>query len=231
MDNAATAIQSLLKTVGVKDGNKDDTVSPSSSSQTIDGKAGVKDTTVDETIAPAVTKEHVTKTHEEKVQHVVEKERHQDHYHTTIQPLKDAEVKPEEHDYKVAPVEEKEFNRDDGSAAEKANAREQAFTDSTTVSPTQETKTREETISGEHVHHHLHETIQPVIEKETIVPSVTHTTIPIKERYQEQSQDHGVTKNAPMSVDEFKAAGNDVSSKQEIHKEYAGTPKVNASKD
>ena len=66
---------------------------------------------------------------------------------------------------------------------------------------------------------------------ETVKPSVTHTTVPIKERYQEKAQDHGVTKNAPMSVDEFKAAGNDVNTRTDIHKEYAGAPKINESKD
>ena len=38
---------------------------------------------------------------------------------------------------------------------------------------------------------------------ETIKPSVTHKTIPVKEVVQEQSKNHGITKNSAISVDEF----------------------------
>ena len=38
---------------------------------------------------------------------------------------------------------------------------------------------------------------------EIVKPSVTHKTIPVKEVIQEQSQNHGVTKKEPISVDEF----------------------------
>merc|ERR1711977_741010 len=59
------------------------------------------------------------------------------------------------------------------------------------------------TIVDEHVHHHLHETIQPAIEKEGLDPSVTHKRVDVKENIQEQSKHHGVTTNSAISVDEF----------------------------
>jgi len=47
------------------------------------------------------------------------------------------------------------------------------------VMPTHETRTVSPTIAGEHIHHHVHETIQPVVQKEVIAPSVVHTTVSI----------------------------------------------------
>merc|ERR1719386_313047 len=70
-------------------------------------------------------------------------------------------------------------------------------------SSTHPSPTREPTIVDEHVHHHLHETIQPVIEKEVLDPSVTHKRVDVKENIQEQSKHHGVTTNSAISVDEF----------------------------
>merc|ERR1711900_95850 len=65
------------------------------------------DTTVDAKVNPAVEHTHV------------KKEKHQDHYHTTVQPLKDSEVLPEKHDYEQE-SKEKNINRDDSTAREKA---------------------------------------------------------------------------------------------------------------
>lgn len=38
---------------------------------------------------------------------------------------------------------------------------------------------------------------------ETVQPSITHKTIPIKERHQDVSQDEGTTVNSAISKDEF----------------------------
>merc|ERR1712068_74845 len=85
------------------------------------------DTTVDAKVNPAVEHTHVKKAHETREQTFVEKEKHQDHYHTTVQPLKDSEVLPEKHDYEQ-------------------ESKEKKF----------ESSTKEPTIVDEHVHHHLH---------------------------------------------------------------------------
>ncbi|KAF7193913.1 hypothetical protein HII31_04803 [Pseudocercospora fuligena] len=164
-----------------------------------------KETKVEQEVAPAVEHETVKREHETKDQTVVDREKHQHHYHTTVQPLEHQEVKPEKHDHEVAPTEYRDINKDQNGASVKAKVDQDqaAFKDKTEQGVTKETKTDEGKIVGEHVHHHLHETIQPVIEKETIKPSVTHKTIPVKEVIQEGSKNHGVTKNAAISVDEF----------------------------
>lgn len=105
----------------------------------------------------------MTKEHETREQTFIEKEKHQDHYHTTIQPLKDSEVRPEKHDH-VQETETREFNNDDGAAKAKAEADRAGFENTKDVKKV-EVATKEPTLGEEHVHHHLHETIQPVIEK------------------------------------------------------------------
>jgi hypothetical protein len=77
------------------------------------------------------------------------------------------------------------------------------FKSTTTEAETKERKAKEATIEGETVHHHLHETIQPVIEKESVIPEVTHVTKPVHEVVKEESVNLGVTKAKPISVDEF----------------------------
>jgi len=160
------------------------------------------DKTVDSEVAPAVEHTHVKKEHETREQTFVEKEKHQDHYHTTIQPLKDSEVLPERHDY-VQETEQRSTNNDDGTAKATAEADRAGF-ESTSEQKQSESKTEEPTQEKEHVHHHLHETVQPVIEKEVIKPSITHKRVDVKEKIQEPAEYHSVTTNSAVSVDEFK---------------------------
>jgi len=129
------------------------------------------------------------------------KKKHQDHYHTTIQPLKDSEVLPEKHDH-TQETKSRDINLDDNEAKRKAEADRAGF-ENTSEQKKFESKTKEPTLENEHVHHHLHETIQPVIEKEVIDPSVTHKRIDVKERIQEPSKHHGVTTNSAIPVEEF----------------------------
>ncbi|KAI9697011.1 MAG: hypothetical protein M1836_004972 [Candelina mexicana] len=63
------------------------------------------------------------------------------------------------------------------------------------------------TIEGEHIHHHIHETIQPVIEREIIEPSVVHHTVPIHEVHQREA-DHQEASTLPeVTMDDFKSKG------------------------
>jgi len=169
------------------------------------------DTTDVTTNAPVQHKE-VNRSHEEKIQKVVEKDVHQDHYHTTIQPLKEREVEPVKHDFKQQSTQERTFNNENAAETRKKLEAEQAkFKNTTTENATVESKVDEGTVvGGEHVHHHHHEIIQPVIEKEIVKPSVTHTKVPIHETHQEASVVHEATVAEPKSVDEFKKEGNAV---------------------
>lgn len=111
------------------------------------------------------------KLHETQEQTVVDRERHQDHYHTTVQPLKDQEVEATKHDQVTADTIEREVNNDEDAEKVRAKAEaDRAAFKSTSEEERQEKTTIEDTVVGEQVHHHVHETIQPVIEKGSSKP-------------------------------------------------------------
>jgi hypothetical protein len=165
---------------------------------------GEKDTEVTQEIAPAVEHEHVKHEHETREQKVVDREIHQDHYHTTVQPLQDRDVKAVKEDTQIEATEERRINKDkEGEKIKAKVAADQAAFKSTHDEETHETKSTEATASATSVHHHLHETIQPVIEKEVIVPELTHKIKPVHEVVTEKTVDHGVTTSKPISLQDF----------------------------
>ncbi|CZT11328.1 hypothetical protein WAI453_010989 [Rhynchosporium graminicola] len=190
-------------------------------------KDGKHDTTVHETVNPAVVNEHVTKTHHENVTTAIDREVHQDHYHTSVQPIKDREVLPEKHSHQVAGVETREVKHGNDDHVKQRLAAEAAqFKNTREVGATQHTSTAAPTIAGEHVHHHVHETIQPVIQKETIQPSVVHTTVPIHEIHQNEAKHHTASTLPPVTMSEFKHQGGHLSGREERTDAFAGEPRA-----
>jgi hypothetical protein len=177
-----------------------------------------------------VQHETVKHEHETREQTIVDRERHQDHYHTTIQPLKDSEVEETKHTSETAATEERQINNDDQGEDVKAkhDAQQASFQNTTEEAATKETKVTEPTIEGETVHHHLHETIQPVIEKTRIVPEVTHKTIPVHEVVKEPTVDLGVTKAEPISVDQFQGKLSGESKTEVVHDGAHTVPETTA---
>ncbi|RYP40885.1 hypothetical protein DL767_001366 [Monosporascus sp. MG133] len=190
------------------------------------GKAGHKDTTVHETISPAVQHEVVKPTRHEDVNTAVEKEVHQDHYHHTVQPVKDKEVLPEQHTSKVNPVQHREYDHRNPDEIKKALATEnQKFRNEREVQETAQTQSHAPTTVGEEVHHHIHETIQPVVEKETVQPTVVHTTVPIHETHHNTAQHHSTSVLPTVSMDEFKRQGGALGGREERFDAFEGEPK------
>jgi len=190
-------------------------------------KDGKHDTTVHETVNPAVTNEHVTKTQQENVTTAIDREVHQDHYHTSVQPIKDREVLPEQHSHQMAGVETREVKHGNDDHVKQRLAAEAAqFKSTRTVGETQHSQTAAPTIAGEHVHHHVHENIQPVIQKETIQPSVVHTTIPVHEIHQNEAKHHTASSLPAVSMDEFKRQGGHLSGREERSDAFAGEPRA-----
>lgn len=188
-------------------------------------KDGKHDTTVHETVNPAVTNEHVTKTQHEDVTTAVDREVHQDHYHTSVQPIKDREVLPEQHSHQMAGVETRNLKHGSDDHIKQRLAAEAAqFKDTRSVGETQRSASANATIAGEHVHHHVHESIQPVIQKETVQPSVIHTTVPVHEIHQNEAKHHSASALPPVSMAEFKKQGGHLSGREERTDAFAGEP-------
>ncbi|KAF2125608.1 hypothetical protein P153DRAFT_90328 [Dothidotthia symphoricarpi CBS 119687] len=188
-------------------------------------KSGHHDTTTHEAVAPAVHHETVKPHHHEEVNTVVDKEVHQDHYHRTVQPVHDREILPETHTAKLGGVQHREFDHRDHDTTKHHLAQEQAqFRDEKRVDATTKSQSVAPTVGG-HVHHHIHETIQPVIHKESIQPNVVHTTVPIHEVHHQKATHHDTTALPAMSMDEFKAKDGVLTGREERYDEFEGVPK------
>jgi len=83
-----------------------------------------------------------------------------------------------------------------------------------------------DTVVGEHHHHHVYETVQPVIEREIIQPIVTHTTIPIHERIEKDPSFHPKTIQPVMTMEEFLRAGGTLDGRAERVDMFEGEPQV-----
>jgi hypothetical protein len=189
-------------------------------------RAGHHDTTVHETVAPAVEHETVKPVQHEEVSTAVDKEIHQDHYHRTVQPVQDREVLPEQHTANIAATQHREFDhRDPESLKANLTAEQARFRNEQVVENTSHTQSTLPTIGGEHVHHHVHETIQPVVEKETIQPTVVHTTVPVHETHHNAPKLHHTSELPPVTMDEFKQKGGVLGGREERYDGFEGEPK------
>jgi len=105
-------------------------------------------------------------------------------------------------------------------------AAEQAqFKNTREVGSTQHSAAKNAGVAGEHVHHHVHENIQPVVQKETIQPSVVHTTVPIHEVHQNEAKHHTATPLPAVTMDEFKRQGGHLSGREERTDAFGGEPR------
>jgi len=189
-------------------------------------KAGHHDTTVHETVAPGVQHETVKPHQHEEVNTAIDKEVHQDHYHRTVQPVHDREVLPEQHTAKLGAVQHREFDNRDHEGTKRALVEEQGgFRDHQTVQDTTHSQSVAPTVGGEHVHHHIHETIQPVVHKETVQPNVVHTTVPIHETHHNAAKHHATSQLPAVSMGEFKQKGGVLGGREERYDGFEGEPK------
>jgi len=189
-------------------------------------KDGKHDTTVHESINPAVKNEHVTRTEHEETQTLVDREIHQHHHHTTVQPVKDREVLPEKHSHNVVGVEHRQIQHgNDNHVKQRLEAEAAQFKDTREVGETKHTASVAPVVAGEHVHHHVHETIQPVVQKEVIQPSVIHTTIPVHEVHTNEPKHHAASALPAISMSEFQKQGGSLGGRAERTDAFLGEPK------
>jgi len=159
-------------------------------------------TEVEEHVRAPVTQETIRPTRQEEITTAKQRDVHQDHYHTTVQPLTDREVLPEQHRHQMAVAEEREFHHGNQEEERLRLEQEQArFRDSRQVESASVSQSQR-VVEGEHTHHHVHETVQPIVQKEVIQPEVVHTTKPIHEIHHSSSQFHGQSVLPTKSLNE-----------------------------
>ncbi|KAI5363336.1 hypothetical protein Slin15195_G107220 [Septoria linicola] len=187
---------------------------------------GRHDTTVHETVDPAVTHELVTKVEQRNVTRAVDREVHQDHYHTSVQPITHQEHREDQHHEETQPVDVQNFEHDDPAEtahrlaeadAEHHDTREEVVAERTT--------TELPTIEGLHIHHHVHERIQPVIQKQTYETHVYHVVVPIREIHHNAAQHHPSSPLPAVTLDQFKQSGGSLTGREERYDAFEGEPR------
>lgn len=190
-----------------------------------------------ETIIPKETEERTI---------AVDRELHQGHYQTRVQPIEDREVLEEEHRHNTLPV-ERRVHRDVDDELVKRRLEEEVrlptllnlisnnytyaqqkmqFKSSREVLPVERIHVEGSTITGEHAHHHVYEQVQPIIEREIIQPAVIHTTVPIHERIEHAPTFHPITIQPKMTLDEYRRAGGVLDGKAETINMFEGEPQI-----
>ncbi|WPH04728.1 Hypothetical protein R9X50_00762300 [Acrodontium crateriforme] len=189
-------------------------------------KAGHHDTTVHEKVAPSVTHETITRTQHENVTTAIDKEIHQDHYHTSVQPINDEERLKEQHHHNIIPVEHRSFEHDNADQVKQRLAAEEAkYRDEQVRAKGEHTSSMNPVVAGEHIHHHVHETIQPIVNKQTIEPHVVHTTVPIHEVHHNAAQHHSTSALPAVSMADFKKQGGVLTGRGERFDGFQGEPR------
>jgi hypothetical protein len=190
-------------------------------------KSGHHDTTVHESVAPSVQKETVNEQQREEKQIVRDREIHQDHYHTSVQPIQDREVLPEQHHHNLKGVQHSTHDhRDHSHTKDKLQTEAVQFQNESVRAPAQySTSQAVPEVTGEHVHHHVHEKIQPVVHKEIVEPHVVHTTVPVHETHYVEAKHHTASTLPPIDMSDFKKQGGSLTGRDEQNSRFSGEPK------
>ncbi|KAF2166074.1 hypothetical protein M409DRAFT_66958 [Zasmidium cellare ATCC 36951] len=189
-------------------------------------KSGHHDTTVHERVAPAVTHETITKTEHEELITAIDKEIHQDHFHTSVQPINDESILDEQHHFNLVAVEHRSFEHDDENEVKRRLSEEAAkFKDELVHVEGKHTNAVLPVVAGEHIHHHVHETIQPIVHRQVIEPHIIHTTVPIHEVHHNAAQHHATSALPAVSLADFKRQGGVLTGREERYDGFEGEPR------
>lgn len=126
------------------------------------------------------------------------------------------------------PVEHRSFDHDKPELSRTVEQDAARYKDSSVTHDTTHSVSKAPIITGEHVHHHLHQHVQPVIQKDTIRPEVVHTTVPVHETHHAPTVSHGTTTLPTKTWAEFEkeTGGAITGSKAATVGEYDGCAKT-----
>ncbi|KAF3918660.1 hypothetical protein AA313_de0205395 [Arthrobotrys entomopaga] len=181
---------------------------------------------IEQETKPAILHETVAESQHENVVHAIDREVHQHHHQIHVQPIQQKVVEDEKHHHKVIPIEHRHKHHGKDQQIETALAAEHGrFKNEQKVLPVQ-TSSQQNVMVGEHVHHHVHDYIQPVIERERVVPHIVHTTVPIHEHIEHEPYLHKGNVLPTMTMEEFTKKGFSLkgSKKPLEHIDYEGNP-------
>ena len=115
---------------------------------------------------------------------------------------------PEQQHHRTLPAEQRVHTHFDRASARAHLAHATGSLQNQTITaPIHETHEVVPAVAGEHVHHHVHEIIQPVIHRETVEKHVIHTTVPVREVHRHEPRHHALAALPPMSMEEWVRRG------------------------
>lgn len=183
-------------------------------------------TEVEEHVRPAITSETIKPHRHEIMTEAYDREVHQHHYHTTVQPLSHREVLPERHHHNLIPIKKTEHHHEDREENQRRLAEFAAlFKNISTTHETTHSREQKPAVIGEHVHHHVHEIVQPIIYKETHQRETVHTTVPIHEVHHQKSLHHGLSALPLKTMEEFHAFNTGRKVGEVRHSSHEGAPR------
>ncbi|KAF3006322.1 hypothetical protein E8E14_001979 [Neopestalotiopsis sp. 37M] len=163
-------------------------------------------TTVHKSKAPAIQHETVKPMEHQQHATEIDKDIHQDHYHRTVQPVKDKKVMPTKHTYNET-EDSRHYDHRDDTAAKQFEQEGAQFRNLREVEGTRRTQESAPARATENIHHHVHETVQPVINRETIQPEVIHTKHNVHETHHLNAQHHATTTAPEIDMASYEGTG------------------------
>jgi len=161
-------------------------------------------TTVESTVAPEVTHEHVRPQEQEIHNKEVFQDRDIHHHQHRVQPVVDSVVDKTKHVDNVLDTEHVHRNYDLGKEGQqKLNTMHDGFQDEQTMGDVERSRVEGKTNVGGRTTHHIHETIQPVVERERVQPTTIHTTERVHEHITDRPVIHEQSVEQPISIDQF----------------------------
>ncbi|KAJ9125859.1 hypothetical protein QFC24_002643 [Naganishia onofrii] len=182
--------------------------------------------------APEIVQEHIKQNERVETVEAIDRERHVHHHQHRVQPIVDKQVLDTKHEFNVLPEVTRE-SKHDMIPEHRAKLEEQRnlYHNTQTAAPVVREQVAGGVQANEHVHHHVHETIQPVIQRETVASTHVHTTIPIHEKIHDAPVVHEMTTLPTVTLDEFKSKAGGVHAHSHrdgdhSHQYYEGSPRV-----
>ncbi|WVR06047.1 hypothetical protein IAU60_003075 [Kwoniella sp. DSM 27419] len=205
--------------------------------QFLKGSHQADSTEVCSEVAPEVTKEHIRPTEHTETAEAIDRERHIHHHQHRVQPIEDHRVLDTKHVTSTGPEVVRE-HKEEMLPEHQAKLHEQRTLhhDEQRIGETQRTAAHLGQHVNEHEHHHIHETIQPVIQRETVQPTVVHHTTGIHEKIHDAPIVHEATTLPTIKHEDFlkqKAEGGAMSHSDSghHHQHYEGAPRVGGHKE
>ncbi|KAL0247502.1 hypothetical protein I308_103567 [Cryptococcus tetragattii IND107] len=191
-------------------------------------KSGKPETTeVCTDTAPEVVQEHIRPQEHVETAEAVDRERHVHHLQHRIQPVEDHQTLNTKHVNATEPVITREHKEEMRPEHQEALAKQKNLAhDTRSTGAVEKSGEHVGAALNEHQHHHIHETIQPVVQRETVEPTVVHQTKAIHEKVEDAPVVHEVTTLPTISAEKYSQNKSSLEGEGAHCSTFEGAPQV-----